>query len=83
MHMDNQNYNLMAIADASAEEHQVLNRFYQQTNARLDGAHVATGPGTRAGIVPLNINNYAAQGQTVYQGKPLQSCTTRLYGSRW
>ena len=31
--LENQNCDLMAITDSSAEEHQVLNRYYQQTNA--------------------------------------------------
>ena len=76
----NQNCNLMAITDASAEEHQVLNRYYQQTNARLHGADAATGPGTQgSGIVALNVNNYAAQGQTVYQGKALQAHDPALW----
>ena len=75
----NHNYNLIAIADGSAEEHQVINTYYQQTNAVSTVRLLQLAQSTGAGIVSLNINNYAAKGATVYQGKSLQSWDSNLW----
>jgi RHS repeat-associated protein len=74
-----QNYNLIAITDGSAEEHQVINTYYQQTNAVSTVRLLQLAQSTGAGIVPLNINNYIAQGATTYQGKQLQSWDSNLW----
>jgi len=77
--MAEDNYNLLAIADISAEEHQAINRFYQQTNAVSTVRLLQLAQSSGAGIVPLNINNYVAKGQTSYQGTPLQNWDTNLW----
>jgi len=74
-----QNYNLIAIADGSAEEHQVINTYYGQTNAVSTVRLLQLAQSTGAGIVSLNINNYAAQGATSYQGKTLQNWDSNLW----
>jgi RHS repeat-associated protein len=74
-----QNYNLIAITDGSAEEHQAINTYYQQTNAVSTVRLLQLAQGSGAGIVSLNINNYAAQGTTSYQGKSLQSWDSNLW----
>lgn len=68
-----QNFSLLTIADLSAEEHQALNDFYQQTNAVSTVRMLQLAQSRGYGIVPLNVNNYVAQGQTAYQGHALQS----------
>ncbi len=74
-----QNYNLIAIADGSAEEHQVINDFYQQTNAVSTVRLLQLAQSTGAGVVALNLNNYAAQGAATYQGKALQNWDSNLW----
>lgn len=71
-----QNFNLIGTVDASAEEHQVINRFYQQTNA-VSTVRLLQLAGTN--IVPLNIYNYTALGQATYQGKQLQNWDSSLW----
>ena len=71
--MAEQNYALMSIADGSAEEHQVINRFYQQTNAVSTVRLLQLAQSKGGGIVPLTYYNYAAKGTTSYQGTNLQS----------
>ena len=73
------NYNLIAIANISAEEHQTINRFYQQTNAVSTVRLLQLAQSSGAGIVPLNVNNYVAQGQTSYQGTLLQNWDANLW----
>ena len=77
--MEVQNYNVIEVADFSAEEHQVINSFYQQTNAVSTVRLLQLAQSSGAGIVPLTIENYAAQGATMYQGKPLQSWDSNLW----
>jgi RHS repeat-associated protein len=77
--MAENNYNLIAIADISAEEHQAINRFYQQTNAVSTVRLLQLAQSSGAGIVPLNINNYVTKGQTSYQGTSLQNWDTNLW----
>jgi RHS repeat-associated protein len=79
LEMAGQNYNLMFIADGSAEEHQTINRFYRQTNAVSTVRLLQLAQSKGGGIVPLNINNYVAQGQTVYQGQPLQNWDSGMW----
>jgi RHS repeat-associated protein len=74
------NYNLMQVTDGSAEEHQVINDFYKQTNA-VSTIRLLQLAQNGAGIVPLTIYNYASQGTTNYQGKPLQSWDSGLWQS--
>jgi len=74
-----QNYNLIAIINNSAEEHQIINNFYQQTNAVSTVRLLQLSHSQGTGIVPLNYNNYASQGQTAYQGKALQSWDTGIW----
>ncbi len=77
--MSEWNYNLFGIADHSAEEHQVINRFYQQTNAVSTVRLLQLAQSRGLGIVPLNIYNYVAQGTTNYQGKQLQSWDSSMW----
>jgi YD repeat-containing protein len=73
------NYNLMAIVNDSAEEHQTINRYYQQTNAVSTVRLLQLAQSSGTGIVPLTIYNYAAQGTTSYQGKQLQSWDSDMW----
>ena len=77
--MSEWNYNLFEIADDSAEEHQVINRFYQQTNAVSTIRLLQLAQSSGAGIVPLNGYNYASQGTASYQGKQLQSWDSSMW----
>jgi RHS repeat-associated protein len=77
--MEVQNYNIIDVADFSAEEHQVINSFYQQTNAVSTVRLLQMAQKSGMGIVPLTIENYAAQGATVYQGKTLQNWDSNLW----
>jgi RHS repeat-associated protein len=74
-----QNYNLISIADSSAQEHQVINRFYQQTNAVSTVRLLQIAQSKGLGIVQLNISNYVAQGSTLYQGHALNSYDPALW----
>jgi RHS repeat-associated protein len=74
------NYNLMQVTDGSAEEHQVINNFYRQTNA-VSTVRLLQLAQNGAGIVALTPYNYVAQGTTNYQGKPLQSWDAGLWQS--
>jgi RHS repeat-associated protein len=73
-----QNYNLISIANCSAEEHQTLNHYYQQTNA-VSTVRLLQLAGTN--IVALNFSNYIAQAATSYQGQQLQSWDAALWSS--
>jgi RHS repeat-associated protein len=73
------NYNLMSTVDGSAEEHQAINRFYQQTNAVSTVRLLQLAQSSGAGIVPLTVYNYTAQGQTSYQGQQLQNWDAGLW----
>src|SRR5581483_5756368 len=64
-----QNYNLISIANCSAEEHQTIDHFYQQTNA-VSTVRLLQLAGTN--IVALNFSNYVAQATNSYQGQQLQ-----------
>ena len=68
-----QNYSLIEITDLSAEEHQAINDFYQQTNAVSTVRLLQLAQARGQGIVALNYFNYVTQGQTAYQGKQLQT----------
>jgi len=74
-----QNFNLLSIVNNSAEEHQIINRFYQQTNAVSTVRLLQLSQTSGAGIVPLNFNNYVAQGQAVYQGQALKNWDAGLW----
>jgi RHS repeat-associated protein len=74
-----QNYNLLAVTDGSAEEHQVINSFYQQTNAVSTVRLLQLAQSSGAGIVTLTANNYLTQGQVVYQGQQLQNWDAQLW----
>jgi RHS repeat-associated protein len=77
--MSEWNYNLFGIANGSAEEHQVINRFYQQTNAVSTVRLLQLAQSRGQGIVPLNVYNYVQQGTTNYQGKALQSWDSSMW----
>ena len=68
-----QNYNLIRVINDSAEEHQALNDFYQQTNAVSTVRLLQLAQSRGLGIVPLNVDNYVAVGETYYQGNQLQN----------
>jgi len=74
-----ENYLLLDVANGSAEEHQTINRFYQQTNAVSTVRLLQLAQSSGAGIVPLNYYNYAAKGSTTYQGKQLQNWDPGLW----
>jgi RHS repeat-associated protein len=73
------NFNLFEIVDGSAEEHQVINRFYQMTNAVSTVRLLQLAQSRGMGIVALNAYNYINQGATNYQGKPLQSWDASMW----
>ncbi|MBI1176394.1 hypothetical protein GC207_03030 [bacterium] len=70
--MEYQNYALLSIADGSAQEHQVINSYYQQTNAVSTVRLLQLAQSRGLGIVTLTVSNYLAQGNTTYQGKALK-----------
>jgi RHS repeat-associated protein len=74
-----QNYDLLSVVNNSAEEHQIIDNYYQQTNAVSTVRLLQLSQTNGVGIVSLNYNNYAAQGQTVYQGQPLQYWDSTLW----
>jgi RHS repeat-associated protein len=74
-----QNFNLLSIVNNSAEEHQTINRFYQQTNAVSTVRLLQLSQTSGAGIVPLNFNNYVAQGNVSYQGQALKNWDAGLW----
>ena len=76
-----QNYSLISIANCSAQEHQTLNHFYQQTNAVSTVRLLQLSQSSGTGIVPLNFSNYVAQGQTTYQGQQLRNWDAGLWSS--
>ncbi|HZQ45850.1 MAG TPA: DUF6531 domain-containing protein, partial [Verrucomicrobiae bacterium] len=73
-----QNYNLISIANCSAEEHQTIDHFYQQTNA-VSTVRLLQLAGTN--IVALNFSNYVAQATNSYQGQQLQNWDVGLWSS--
>jgi RHS repeat-associated protein len=74
------NYDLLSIINLSAEEHQTLNRFYQQTNAVSTVRLLQLAQSTTAnGIVELDGLNYGTKGASSYQGQPLQSWDTDMW----
>jgi RHS repeat-associated protein len=75
-----QNYALMSIVDNSAQEHQVINTFYGQTNAVSTVRLLQLAQRQGLSIVPLNYYTYAAQATTTYQGHQLQSFDPNLWG---
>jgi RHS repeat-associated protein len=77
--MAQQNYNLISILNNSAEEHQIINSYYQQTNAVSTVRLLQLSQSQDGGIVPLNYNNYLSQGQASYQGQPLQNWDAGLW----
>ena len=70
---DIENYSWLGIVDGSAEEHQVINRYYQQTNAVSTVRLLQLAQSTGAGIVALNQFNYTSEGTTNFQGQQLQN----------
>lgn len=79
--MEYQNYALLAITDASAQEHQVINSYYQQTNAVSTVRLLQLAQSRGLGIVTLSLSNYVAQGNTTYQGKALKDHDPSLWQS--
>lgn len=79
MEMEYQNYALLSIADGSAQEHQVINKYYQQTNAVSTVRLLQLAQSRGLGIVTLSISNYVAQGNTTYQGKALKDHDSSLW----
>jgi RHS repeat-associated protein len=73
------NYAVMSIVDGSAQEHQVINTYYGQTNAVSTVRLLQLSQNQGRGIVPFNYYNYAALGTNLYQGKQLQSIDTGLW----
>ncbi|HTV42882.1 MAG TPA: DUF6531 domain-containing protein [Candidatus Sulfotelmatobacter sp.] len=74
-----QNYELLRIVDGSAEEHQIINTFYGQTNAVSTVRLLQIAQSTGAGIVNLNINNFNSEATTVYQGEELSQWDTQMW----
>ncbi len=74
-----QNYNLVKLVDGSAQEHQVLNDFYNQSNAVSTVRLLQLAQSRGYGIVSMNVNNYVSQGQTVYQRSQLQNFDTYVW----
>lgn len=78
LQMSQQNFGIMEIADGSAEEHQVINRFYQQTNA-VSTVRLLQKAGTN--IVALNYLNYVTQGAKTYAGQALSSWDSSIWSA--
>ena len=57
-----QNYNLISIVNNSAEEHQIINHYYQQTNAVSTVRLLQLSQSQGAGIVPLNFQQLCRPG---------------------
>ena len=74
-----QNYNLMSIVNNSAEEHQIINRFYQQTNAVSTVRLLQLSQSSGAGIVPLNYQQLRRPGPDVIRARPLQNWDPGLW----
>jgi RHS repeat-associated protein len=77
--MAEENYELVGIADGSAEEHAVINRFYQQTNAVSTVRLLQLAQSKGGGIVPLTPYNYLSKGTTSYQGTNLESWDPNMW----
>jgi RHS repeat-associated protein len=75
------NYFVLSIADGSAQEHQALNGYYEQSNAVSTVRLLQLAQTRGLGIVELNYTNYLAQGETLYQDKSLQSHDPGLWSS--
>lgn len=73
------NYNLMMIVNGSAEEHQIINTFYNQTNAVSTVRLLQLSQTQGSGVVPLNYSNYVAQGASIYQGQQLQNIDSYVW----
>lgn len=77
--MEYQSYALLSITDGSAQEHQVINNYYQQTNAVSTVRLLQLAQSRGLGIVTLSISNYVTQGNTTYQGKALKDHDPSLW----
>jgi RHS repeat-associated protein len=77
--MAQENYELLRVVDASAEEHQVINTFYGQTNAVSTVRLLQLAQSSGSNIVSLNINNFNSQASTIYQGQELSQWDTQLW----
>ena len=73
MELVQQNYDLLSVVNNSAEEHQIIDNYYGQTNAVSTVRLLQLSQTQGTGIIQLNYNNYAAQGQAIYQGQALQN----------
>jgi hypothetical protein len=71
----------VGITDNSAEEHQVHQPFLSADQRRFHRPLLQLAQSSGAGIVPLNIYNYAAQGTTSYQGKQLQNWDSSMWSA--
>ena len=84
-HPSHLSYSALKLAEGSAEEHHVINAFFQQSNSistikllQLAQQRVATGG---SNVVILNAQNYETQGNIIYQGTPLKSHDAGLWPS--
>ncbi|HEV2330105.1 MAG TPA: DUF6531 domain-containing protein [Verrucomicrobiae bacterium] len=74
-----ENFDWLLIANDSAEEHQVINRFYQQTNAVSTVRLLQLAQNGSPGIVALNRYNYVSEGTTNFQGLQLQNWDSGIW----
>jgi len=79
--VSSQNFLQLDVVGLSAEEHQTINRFYQQTNAVSTVRLLQLSQAQGGGMVPLNYFNYATKGGTTYQIKTLQSWDASIWQS--
>jgi RHS repeat-associated protein len=77
--MSAQNYSLLAVTDRSAEEHQIINTYYQQTNAVSTVRLLQQAQSSGAGIVTVNLYNINQVGTNVYQGQELAFWDVNLW----
>ncbi|HEV2319936.1 MAG TPA: DUF6531 domain-containing protein [Verrucomicrobiae bacterium] len=79
--MNIENYSWLQIADGSAEEHHVIDAFYNQTNAVSTVRLLQLAQSSGAGIVQLNSINYLSEGSSSFQGESLQDWDPYVWSS--
>ena len=68
-----QNYSALSLADGSAQEHAILNRYFGQSNAVSTVKLLQAAQATGVGIVELRADNYLAAGEVLYGGVKLKN----------
>ncbi len=76
-------YLALGMAHGSSEEHQIINRFFQQADAisTIKLLQQTKKKNYSPGIFTINLDNYAAQGTTTVRGKQLKNYDTEMWKS--